>query len=54
MLNEYMKSHEFTVYRDQNHREGGGRLVISNLEPGFYTVKGNGDKQKFDVCIRRK
>lgn len=52
MLNEYMKSHQYTVYRDQHHREGGGRLIMSELEPGLYTVKDA--TQKYDVAIRCK
>ncbi len=50
MLNEYMKSHQYSVKREGESE----RRLYTDVDPGLYTVKDSNDKAKYFVKIRCK
>ena len=52
MLNEYMKSHDYSLQRENSNGE---MMIISrDIDPGLFIVRDNTDKIKYEVHLRCK
>ncbi len=52
MLNEYMKSHDYSLYPETSNGEM--MMIYRDIQPGLYTVRDNTEKIKYEVHLRCK